>query len=270
MRNAECGTRNDNIALAARSFRTSRSALRTRSAFTLIEIAICLAIIGFALVAIIGVLPIGMSAQRVNREQTVINQDASVLMEAIRGGAHGLDYLTNYVYAITNYRAVYTGGFSASSTVGWTTGPGGYLSSGADIIGILSTPQFTDNTGNPLAFLPNTGYSNHVIAYVRSISGLAAEKPPQDNQIMREDTFTYRLYCVNAPGAVPLGSPVGSFGGQLLGNQRELRLTFLWPQLPNGKVGGGHQTYRATIAGQLSRTNGFFYYYQPQSFTNTP
>ena len=55
----------------------------------MVEIAICLAIIGFALVAIIGVLPIGMNTQRDNREETIINQDATVFIEAIRNGAHG-------------------------------------------------------------------------------------------------------------------------------------------------------------------------------------
>ena len=69
----------------------------------MVEIAICLAVIGIALVAIIGVLPIGMHTQRDNREETIINQDATVFIEAIRGGARGMDDLTNYVYAITNY-----------------------------------------------------------------------------------------------------------------------------------------------------------------------
>ena len=69
----------------------------------MVEIAICLAIIGIALVAIIGVLPIGMRTQRDNREETIINQDATVFIEAIRNGARGLNDLTNYVYAITNY-----------------------------------------------------------------------------------------------------------------------------------------------------------------------
>ena len=46
------------------------------SGFTMVEIAICLAIIGIALVSIIGVLPIGMNTQRDNREETIINQDA--------------------------------------------------------------------------------------------------------------------------------------------------------------------------------------------------
>ena len=80
------------------TFHVSRSSL----GFTMIEIAISLAIIGFALVAIIGVLPIGMNAQKENREETIINQDATVLMDAIRSGAQGLDDLTNYVVAITN------------------------------------------------------------------------------------------------------------------------------------------------------------------------
>ena len=51
-----------------------------QSAFTMIEIALCLAIIGFALVAIIGVLPTGMGVQRQNREETIINQDATIWM----------------------------------------------------------------------------------------------------------------------------------------------------------------------------------------------
>ena len=47
----------------------------------MVEIAICLAVIGIALVSIIGVLPIGMNTQRDNREETIINQDATVFME---------------------------------------------------------------------------------------------------------------------------------------------------------------------------------------------
>ncbi len=78
----------------------------------MVEIAICLAIIGIALVAIIGVLPLGINVQRDNREETIINQDATVLMENIRNGAsspYGFD-LTNYVYAITNFQTKYSPG----------------------------------------------------------------------------------------------------------------------------------------------------------------
>ena len=42
------------------------------AAFTMMEIAISLAVIGIALVAIIGVLPIGMNVQQTNREETIV------------------------------------------------------------------------------------------------------------------------------------------------------------------------------------------------------
>src|ERR1039457_3814035 len=92
-----------------RSFGPQPSTLNPQpvSGFTMVEIAISLAVIGIALVAIIGVLPIGMNTQRDNREETIINQDATVLMEAIRGGARGMDDLTNYVYAISNLFGLY-------------------------------------------------------------------------------------------------------------------------------------------------------------------
>src|SRR6185295_11838839 len=80
---------------------------RSESAFTMVEIAISLAIIAFALVAIIGVLPLGLDVQKENRQETIINQDAGYFMDAIRNGARGLDDLTNYVTGITNYWTLY-------------------------------------------------------------------------------------------------------------------------------------------------------------------
>src|SRR5438067_1582953 len=79
----------------------SRGAHRRRAAFTMVEIALCLGVIAFALVAIIGVLPTGIRVQKDNREDTVINQEGLLWVEAIRSGSRGLDYLTNYVDAIT-------------------------------------------------------------------------------------------------------------------------------------------------------------------------
>jgi type II secretory pathway pseudopilin PulG len=273
--------------------RCSPLAHSAERAFTMIEVALCLAIIGFALMAIIGVLPLGMNAQRDNREETVIGQDATLLLGAIRSGARGADDLTNYVYAITNYWVYYnTNGVMVNSNAnGYTYNsctPGlsapyfsAPLTNGANIVGLLSTPEFiADAPAINYPAVPDLYYaawyyhagcySNRVVAYVRSMSGLAAEKPPQDNTIMREGTFTYRVLCVNAPLAVDTNNyPLSGFTKQLAGNQRELRLTFLWPQQPNGKLGRGHQTYRSTLAGQLMLTNGF-YFYQSQAFTNAP
>ena len=50
--------------------------LRT-GGFSMIEIAIALGVIGFALVAIVGILPLGLTVQRDNRAETIINQDAT-------------------------------------------------------------------------------------------------------------------------------------------------------------------------------------------------
>src|ERR1035441_6679052 len=154
MRNAECGMRSAVPRSPLHAFRTPHSALRTRRAFTMIEIAISLAIIGFALVAIIGVLPIGMNVQKDNREETIINQDATVMMDAIRNCAQGLDDLTNYVIAITNDVHVYTYVVTRPMTVqpfgtyGYTrTNSSGMplqfpLTNGFRIVGLLSTPKY--------------------------------------------------------------------------------------------------------------------------------
>jgi prepilin-type N-terminal cleavage/methylation domain-containing protein len=249
----------------------------SRSGFTMVEIAISLAIIGIALVAIVGVLPLGMNVQKENRESTVINQDATVFIEAIRNGARGADDLTNYVYAITNFQVQYPAG--TTFTYGYTNFPS-FLSNGTNIIGFLSMPEFTDLNGLPINNLFNGSYfSNHIVAYVRSISGSAVEKPPQDNDIIRGDSFSYRILCVNAPVAAdtnifslaPGQQP--PYSKHLAANLHELRLTFLWPQLPNGNVGSGRQTYRALIAGQVATnivSGNFLYFYQPQSFVVSP
>jgi len=63
--------------------RLPKPAARTgRAGFTMIEVALCLAIMGFALVSILLVLPSGMNTQRDTRQETIINQDATVLLEA--------------------------------------------------------------------------------------------------------------------------------------------------------------------------------------------
>jgi len=277
--------------------RLKPKAPRPTSAFTMIEIALCLAIIGFALVAILLVLPSGMNTQRDTREETIVGQDASMLLEAIRNGSRGLDDLTNNVYAITNYWTNYKvdGTVNNSGVNGYTyltasinnvTDNSQVITNGLRIIGLLSTPEFIYNgsyppvNGSPIADTFGRAYaSNHIVAYVRSFSGLVAEKPPQNNQIMQEDAFSYRVLCVNAPMAMDTNALninstfYSAYNSQQAANLRELRLTFLWPQLPNGNVGAFRQTFRASVGGQITNDppGQGFYYYQSQSFsTNAP
>ena len=271
---------------------------RRQAGFTMMEIAISLAIIGSALVAIVGVLPYGLHAQRDNREETIIAQDASVLLDAIRSGSRGMDDLTNYVICITNIQTYYKPDSTVQgvNTYGYSyaavTQNGSVaanlsmmaLTNGANIVGVLSTPEYVDNEFLPIPNLLNGGYSNHVVAYFRSLSGPVAEKPPQDNSILRADSFSYRLICVNAPIARTYNIAPNSYDSQIGYNQRELRLTFTWPLLPSqpgyGTIGSspnGSVTFRTTIPGQVvadAAAVGWRYFYRSQLFvvanTNIP
>ena len=276
---------------------TPLPAARRMAAFTMVEIAICLAIIGIALVGIIGVLPIGMNTQRDTREETIVNQDVSTLLPIISQGLRGDDDLTNYIYAITNYWGYYKydGTLLNSGAAGYTTtsGSGGsfppyvgnfppyyfspvQLTNGANIVGLLSTPQYIANAPYYPAvpeLINNAGeynvFSNHMVAYVHALSGLASEKPPQDNELMVNDAFTYKLLVVNSSVAMDTNNYDAPYNQQLWKNQHELRLSFFYPLQPNGSVGPNQLTFRTTVAGQLSPSyvNGQdLYFYQPRSF----
>lgn len=260
----------------------SRTTTRTRgkegqTAFTLIEIAISLAIIGFALVAIIGVLPLGLEVQRDNREETVINHDSMLLMDAIRNGARGYDDLTNYIYEIRNYWAIYestnapptrSGTDVYDRTKGSAYGvnlPDFRLDTGGRIVGLLSMPKLLPNNFT-VPFV-----SNHVVAFVRSINGPAVEKAPQADAGVQELTFSYRLVpTVVRPPSYDLFTP---YAKNLESNLSELRLFFRWPLLPNGEAGASRQSYRSMVGGRMIITNDMgqnLFFFQPSAFTSVP
>ena len=278
--------RQSNRATLARTVRfrllTTDHRLRTNRAFTMVEIAICLAVIGFALVAIIGILPMGMQVQKDNRQQTIINQDARVFLDAIRGGARGFDDLTNYVLAITNYYAIYTSGGKKplTGTAGYTVNdsfdtlaPGAPkfpIDSGNRIVGLLSTPKYIDQSANQgVSFR-----SNHFVAFVRAMSGPASEKFPQTNSAVQDAAFTYRMYVdlvpysdfdtnwvnytaylSNTNGEWQWRSNYWSFAHNLQNQLFDLRLTFRWPLTFNWSPGNERQAYRTLAGGMLTVTN---------------
>ena len=69
--------------------------------FTLIEIAISMAIIAFALTIIISILPSSMRVQRDVREETLVLSDGNYVLEAIRHGARNADALVSCVDQVT-------------------------------------------------------------------------------------------------------------------------------------------------------------------------
>ena len=290
--------------LSARAWRCRRGNASNRlnsptaacaEAFTMIEIAISLAIIGFAMVAIIGILPLGMNAQRDNRQETIINQDASILMDAMRNGERGLDDLTNYIVGITNYSRIFSvrgaqspnvwGYTLQSSTLnGAPSTPQYPLTNGYNIIGLLSTPKIIPNPSGTIFV------SNHVVAVFRSMSGPASEKPPQLNPTLQDLALTYRVIAdvssystnffdqswTNLAGLNTNDvnyAPRANFGNlvQVLQlNVHDVRLTFLWPILPNGKLSdkANRQVYRTMVVGHYTNDppQSPFFFFQPRTF----
>lgn len=264
---------------------------RKAAAFTLVEIALALAIIGFALVAIIGVLPFGLNVQRENREETIVVQEATYLLDAIRTGARGLDDLTNYVDSITNVATAYEvvagatnqlssviyGYTYANAAIGNAARPDRVITNGQRIVGVLSTPRFVfeNNKLTPPTPVPGVYTSNYVFAYVRAMSGPAIEKAPQTNSTVRDLAFRYRLVPeVNPFGDWNVGALVTNLPGlttneiiarvkawELARNQQinlnEVRLLFRWPintRLELDKA-TQRQVFRTLAGGTLQLTN---------------
>lgn len=250
-------------------FRRTHSRRRGQTAFTMVEIALCLAVIAFALVAIVGVLPTGLRVQKDNREDTIINQDGMFLLEAIRSQSPALDYLTNYFDSITVSNSQ---GTTVYAKPGYTEPlPTGAvleksLTNGQGIMRLLSGPRF--------GVVGTIQVTNTIYANVKAISGSAVDK----SKVTRDNgfAFTYRL----KPEIVPLITyPPDStdFGASGLSPQEvlsrsnlwrmavaqaanfsELRLTLQGPIIQKGtrlEVTGTPRVFRTVLAGYHTNLN---------------
>lgn len=260
---------------------------RRHGAFTMIEVAISLAVIGFALVAIIGILPFAMNVQKENRQETIVNQDASTFINAIRNGERGVDDLTNYVVSITNYAwsyAVNQPEVHGYTFAGSSTQPSYPLTNGFRIIGLLSTPRYD-------------GFrSNYIVAYVRSLSGLASEKFPQTNADIRDFALAYRMIAEVMPATtnfyhwrgtnytdpsiagntneITIRSNAWMLARTVQTNFHDLRLTFRYPYVPGRSGRMERLMFRTQVSGRLTATNepGFgtlghrLFFFDPHSF----
>ena len=251
------------------------------AAFTMVEIALCLGVIAIALVAIIGVLPTGVRVQKDNREDTIINQEGLLWLEAIRSGSKGLDYLTNYVDSI----AVTNVGSGGRTVTIYTNSPGlfkagnpainGSMTNGHEIVSLLTLPKYFTNQ------IPGT--TNYVTARVRAISGSAADK--SRSAAARDFAFAYQLTServqmnVHPPYStnyletglpqpdVLTRSNLWRMALNQSANFEELRLTLQGPLIPRGgsyEVLGTPATFRTLISGTVLATNGIFV--EPSAF----
>ena len=247
---------------------------RSLAAFTMIEIALALGVIGFALVAIIGVLPAGMSVQKDNRESTLVNFDANFLLNAITSGSTGLDDLTNHIISITNYATGYDYNISSGvttwlgeSNVAYTiagtfvngspaTPATNCLVNGANIISLLSTPKYVVTATTPSDI---TYYSNYLTADFRAITSSLADQGT--SQSAQSFAFEYRIFPEVVPyfdvanGGLPLNSAPPDptlVGPNFQKNFTQIRLRFRWPIFPNGGVGNSRLTFRTAVSGNLA------------------
>ena len=255
-------------------------------AFTMVEVALALGVIAFAMVAIIGVLPTGLRVQKDNREKTTVHIDGAYFMEAIRSGARGLDDLTNYVDKVFVYVDQGKNGRTVTVTneYSYTNGNKTYqLTDGASIVGLLSTPKFSPSARN-------TSSTNRVAAFVRSQAGNAAQR----GVAARDLAFSYLLtselqpFMATSPnstsyirGNVPaflqtnniINSNNWRLAVNLTTNLHELKLTFQWPIFQRGSgdkieyvVGNNRKSYRTMISGHLISTNAPFYFFQRENY----
>ena len=108
--------------------------------------------------------------------------------------------------------------------------------------------------------------SNHVVAYLRALSGPASEKFPQRDTNVQDVSFSYRFISeifTNTP-----------YARNLRTNLNEVRLLFRWPLFPNGNTGNGRQVYRSQVGGLHlpvdHPTGQRLYFFEPTTFVANP
>jgi type II secretory pathway pseudopilin PulG len=214
-----------------------------KAGFTMVEIALCLAVIGFALVAIVGVLPLGMQVQRDSREETIINNDGAILLEAIRDGRplENLPFFVEEVRQVTWTDPLVTNVFKVLNE--------------SNIVGLLSNPEMLRGE-----------------AIVRSMNGPAADTGPDAQDL----SFRYKLTCEIRPFNTL--DPTFTTNNLLLeihsNHVHEVRLTFRYPLLSADRTGTGRKVFRAVVSGRLqpytNDVNEITWFFRPERFASGP
>lgn len=207
----------------------------------MVEIALSLAVVAFAMVAILGVLPTGLRVQKDNREETLVNADGAYLLEAIRTGKDGVGLLSNSVYLVSiNF-------YDGTREVIANDPPS---IDSQRLLGLLSTPSSTNRVG-----------VSNVVAWVRALNTSAIGLDPD----AREVAFRYQLVSEIRPHlafppdlADTLSTNELNRVGRLREGLHDVRLSIRWPlyqdnvKAPqNARVGSRRRTFRALVGGSL-------------------
>ena len=163
------------------------------------------------------------------------------------------------------------------------------LNSGAEIVGLLSTPKYVATNDGFVTF--GWGYySNTVIATMRAINSPAIDQGPNGTnfafyyqvqvEVMPSAEYAYAWANpaalkrnVTAPGYVTAASQSPAdvqTAAALQNNLNEIRLTYRWPILQGNRLGGGRQVFRSSVAGTMTATNSGYgpnlYFIQPLTY----
>ena len=261
------------------SLKTTVDSLRLRRAFTMIEIAISIAIIAVGLIAIAGVLPAGLNVQRDNREDTIIQEDGAYLLEAICAGGIGFHEITNHVLSVTVSNN-FSGNLISDTRDDllpddWTP---------TRVLGLMTTPKMWP-MGHP-NYQQNS--TNTVLAVVKAFTGSAIE------QSGGQDEFAFRYladisvtpykspYTYIPPSGPTLGEELLNIGtidavnefNRNIHLERNLWLVsvkIMWPLRGvaggNVQVGGREQTFSRVVAGKIERAGRRpWYFLTPETF----
>jgi hypothetical protein len=206
----------------------------------MIEVALSLGIVAFALVAIMGVMPAGLNVQRQNREETIISQDAEYLLEAIRMGtlATNLNVLRSNI-TLLEATGIYNGNTNVFSwRYGYTPDPPPI----GQILVHLNRP--TNYVVNNLVL------TNQVRIRFKGFSGNMATLAGNTNL---NDAFQYEIAT-----EIERVTPGQSFSladtfrqGFISNNLYSVKLTFRWPVLPTGDLGLGSKSFHTQVRGSL-------------------
>lgn len=219
---------------------------RGDTAFTMIEVALSLAIVAFAMVAIIGVMPAGLNVQKENQNDTVLSQDSAMILEAIRSGESS-----------SNLTALSTALVGPIYGVNLSTYPS--ANTPLDIIKRLSIPAW-DTSGF------TTGAAVAVSARFRAMSGGLGDTAGAATNM----AFTYYMQ-VQITRFNP--DPYATVYNSLATNLHEIKLTFQWPvyddpsiTTPPTRVGNRQLVLRSLISGQLVNMTNGGYLFRTDSF----
>jgi uncharacterized protein (TIGR02598 family) len=159
-----------------------------QSAFSLVEVVLALGVISFAIVAILGVIPIGLQTSHSAQDETRAAQIAQTVLNTMAGEAQ-----TKFTAVLLPLPSAPTIDLSSSNTSASSPAAFFYAENDGQISEVSTNATYsisviTDNFSSPSATPPpfDSGYANKVTVRIVSPPLSAAGATPNANQSVRD------------------------------------------------------------------------------------